>query len=135
MDNASDGKTDAALGASNTEQRLETLSQERDSLRTEVESLRKSLEQIQTTHHQEIERVQAELDEANGEKEQAETQYQTLLGKVNTIKSQLGERLKTDRVRSWSGFVARFMLMRDHFRPNWLKRESKWTNSKIRIEA
>lgn len=74
------------------------LSLERNSLRSQVEGLRRSLDEIQATHLEELETVRNELEESRGEREQAETQYQTLLGKVNTIKSQLGERLKADRV-------------------------------------
>ncbi|KAI9680565.1 MAG: hypothetical protein M1817_004005 [Caeruleum heppii] len=80
-----------------TTDRFEVMSQERDSLRREVESLRKSLEEIQGKHDQELASTREELEEAQGEKEHAETQYQNLLEKVNTIKSTLGERLKADR--------------------------------------
>jgi chromosome segregation ATPase len=95
------------------------MSQEREALRVEVEQLRKSLEEIQGKHSQELSSIKsqhsAELSEAQGKhteemstikteledtqaaKEQAETQYQHLLGRINTIKSSLGERLKADK--------------------------------------
>lgn len=78
--------------------RLEALAKERDSLRQEVTELRKSLESIQGKHEEEISNLQGELDEANEGKEHFETQYRNLLGRVNTIKSSLGDRLKADAV-------------------------------------
>lgn len=57
--------------------------------------LRKSLEEIQSKHQGDTS-LQEQLDEAREGKEHAEAQYRNLLGKVNTIKSQLGERLKSD---------------------------------------
>lgn len=96
--NGSDDQGEGTDGSSTTESRLDVLSLERNSLRSQVEGLRRSLDEIQATHLEELETVRNELEESRGEREQAETQYQTLLGKVNTIKSQLGERLKADRV-------------------------------------
>lgn len=82
--------------ASDTTARLEAMQQERDSLRFEVTQLRKSLEQIQERHESELSTVREELNESKSGKDHAETQYKTLLGRVNTIRSQLGERLKAD---------------------------------------
>ncbi|KIW85332.1 hypothetical protein Z517_00722 [Fonsecaea pedrosoi CBS 271.37] len=76
--------------------RFDALVKDRDALRLEVTELRKSLEELQAKHATEIEAVQTELAETQVEKENAEEQYQSLLGKVNTIRSQLGERLKAD---------------------------------------
>ncbi|KAL8766601.1 MAG: hypothetical protein Q9209_006666 [Squamulea sp. 1 TL-2023] len=76
--------------------RLEALAQERAALRDEVIQLRRSLEKIQARHEEDMTAIREELEERTGEKEQAETQYRNLLGKVNTIRSQLGERLKAD---------------------------------------
>lgn len=81
-----------------TEARLEALVQERESLREQVIELRRSLEKIQEQHDEDMKIVRNQLHEKTGEKEQAETQYRNLLGKVNTIRSQLGERLKADAV-------------------------------------
>lgn len=87
--NASD-TTDASV-------RLEAMSQDREALRAEVEALRRSLEDIQERHKEELSAVHSELEESEQAKEQAQSQYQNLLGRVNTIKSTLGERLAADR--------------------------------------
>lgn len=60
--------------------------------------LRKSLESIQEKHEEEIGTLQGELEEANENKDHFETQYKSLLGRVNTIKTSLGDRLKADAV-------------------------------------
>ena len=80
--------------------RFEALVRDRDSLRAEVTEMRRSLEQIRSKHQEEMGALQNKLEETQEEKEHAETQYRNLLGKVNTIKSQLGERLKADAVCS-----------------------------------
>ncbi|EPQ63284.1 Bgt-2904 [Blumeria graminis f. sp. tritici] len=120
----------SSLEDSDTNIRLEAMSQEREALLAEVEQLRKSLEVIQDKHNsemsdlklqhntevsaiktklaeeissiegrhsQEIEAIKTELKENEAAKQIAETQYQHLLGRVNTIKSSLGERLKADK--------------------------------------
>lgn len=84
--------------AIDTEARLDALARERSALRDEVAQLRRSLEEIQEKHEEDLLSVREQLEEAHGEKEQTETQYRKLLGKVNTIKSQLGDRLKADAV-------------------------------------
>jgi chromosome segregation ATPase len=78
--------------------RFEVLVKDRDALRVEVAQLRQSLEELQVNHQTSLGTVRQELQETQTEKEHAEEQYQTLLGRVNTIKSQLGERLKADAV-------------------------------------
>lgn len=83
---------------SDTEERIEAYARNRDSLREEVTELRRSLEEIQVKHQGELEVIRKQLEETQGQKDHAETQYRNLLGKVNTIKSQLGERLKADAV-------------------------------------
>ncbi len=88
-----------------TAARFEALVKDRDALRLEVTELRKSLEELQSKHAVEIETAQNELAEAQTEKENAEEQYQSLLGKVNTIRSQLGDRLKADAVRALLPFA------------------------------
>jgi chromosome segregation ATPase len=55
------------------------------------------LSTIKGRHTEELSTIKAELEETESAKEQAETQYQHLLGRVNTIKSSLGERLKADK--------------------------------------
>lgn len=74
----------------------QTGAKERESLQAEVAELRKSLQDIQGKHEEELSSVREEVDEVQAGKERAEEQYRTLLGKVNTIRSQLGERLKAD---------------------------------------
>ncbi len=78
--------------------RFEALVNNRDALRAEVTQLRQSLEELQAKHQTSLDAVREELQGTHAEKEHAEEQYQTLLGRVNTIKSQLGERLKADAV-------------------------------------
>ena len=84
--------------SSDTEDRIEAYARDRDLLREEVTELRRSLEEIQAKHRLELETVQQQLEETQEQKDHSETQYRNLLGKVNGIKSQLGERLKADRV-------------------------------------
>lgn len=55
-------------------------------------------EESQSKHEEEIRSLREELDEANEGKEHFETQYKNLLGRVNTIKTSLGDRLKADAV-------------------------------------
>jgi chromosome segregation ATPase len=95
---------------SDTSARLDAIAKERDALRQEVTELRKSLEDVQnkqsagtsdesdSNHEEEIRSLREELDEANEGKEHFETQYKNLLGRVNTIKTSLGDRLKADAV-------------------------------------
>ncbi|KUJ12110.1 uncharacterized protein LY89DRAFT_653824 [Mollisia scopiformis] len=52
---------------------------------------------IQSQHTEEVSTIRAELAESESAKDHAETQYQSLLGRINTIKSSLGERLKADK--------------------------------------
>ncbi|KAI4612563.1 hypothetical protein J4E80_007297 [Alternaria sp. BMP 0032] len=91
--------------------RLDAVAKERDALRQEVTELRKSLEEVQNkqstgtsdeshaNHEEEMRSLREELDEANEGKEHFETQYKNLLGRVNTIKTSLGDRLKADAAR------------------------------------
>lgn len=78
--------------------RFDALVRDRDSLRAEVTDMRKSLEEIQYRHREDMEALQQRIDDAESKKGLAETQYQKLLERVNTIKAQLGERLKEDAV-------------------------------------
>lgn len=52
---------------------------------------------IKAEHTEELSTIRTELEESESAKEQAESQYQTLLGRINSIKSSLGERLKADK--------------------------------------
>jgi chromosome segregation ATPase len=81
-----------------TERKLAAMLRDRDALREEVTELRKALEEIQRKHQEDSAGLQEQLHQSQAAKENAESQYRTLLGKVNTIKAQLGERLKSDAV-------------------------------------
>ncbi|KAK3903851.1 hypothetical protein C8A05DRAFT_14210 [Staphylotrichum tortipilum] len=80
-----------------THAKLEAMSQDREALRLEVEQLRRQLESIQEGHTQETTQLRADLDESEAAREHAETQYQTLLNRVEKIKETLGDRLKRDK--------------------------------------
>lgn len=95
---AHDNKTKAEDVSQNPGNKLDALVKEREALTAEVIQLRKSLESIQEKHEQEITELQDRLEESQTAKEHADTQYRDLLGRVNTIRSQLGERLKSDAV-------------------------------------
>ena len=107
---------DARAVPEDTETRFEALTQEREALRDEVTQLRKSLEELRGKHEEELFEVKARLHGTQGEKDHAEMQYRNLLGKVNTIKSQLGERLRADAVcledSRWYSLDAKFLLGR-----------------------
>lgn len=101
LPNSNDGSLGdkvTASTATDTNARLEVLVNERAALREEVAQVRRSLEDMQGKHEEELGSIREQLADTQGEKEQAETQYRNLLGKVNTIRSQLGERLKADAV-------------------------------------
>ncbi|KAJ5772818.1 hypothetical protein N7457_007714 [Penicillium paradoxum] len=93
---STDVQSNPASDGTEPKDRFDALVRDRDSLRAEVADMRKSLEQIQSKHTADMEALQQKLDDAESKKEQAETQFQKLLERVNTIKSQLGERLKED---------------------------------------
>ena len=78
--------------------RFDALVKDRDALRAEVTQLRQSLEALQSKHEEDLGSVKDQLQDTQNEKDEAQEQYQNLLGKVNTIRSQLGERLKADAV-------------------------------------
>lgn len=78
--------------------RLAAAAKERDELRAQVTELRKELEGLQQKHDDETVRTKKQLEETQTGKEHAENRYNKLLGQVNTIKTQLGERLKADAV-------------------------------------
>ena len=96
------GMENATLADSSSDAtaRFEELVKNRDALRAEVTHLRKSIEQLQAKHYTDLSIVKDQLQDTQSEKENAEEQYQNLLGKVNTIRSQLGERLKADKVQT-----------------------------------
>lgn len=87
------------FGASDATSRLDAAVKERELLRNEVTELRKELEGIQQKHSDDTEGLRRQLEDTRKSKEQSESKYQKLLGQVNNIKTQLGERLKADAVR------------------------------------
>ena len=80
------------------DQRLEALAKEREALKDEVSQLRQSIEEFQKKHEADINVLQEDLTRTQKERDEKGNQYQSLLGKVNTIRSQLGDRLKADAV-------------------------------------
>ena len=67
-------------------------------LQTQVASLERALSEQKDVYDRDTDDLRRQVEVTNEQKAQAETQYQNLLGKVNTIRSQLGERLKADAV-------------------------------------
>lgn len=114
-----DNQSDPASAGTEPKDRFDALVRDRDSLRAEVADMRKSLEQIQSKHTADMEALQQKLEDAESKKEQAETQFQMLLERVNTIKSQLGERLKEDAVRGSELTTRAFWLILP-YRRNYL---------------
>ena len=90
---------EAASHTSDADAGLKAMAEERDSLRAEVARFRESLKAVEEKHEQELATLREQLVETQEGKNQAEAQYKGLLGKVSTIRSQLGERLKADAVR------------------------------------
>ena len=97
-ENNHEDKVGPTASEDDTEARLEALARDRATLKDELVQLKKFLDDIREKHEQEMSSVRRQLEDTRSEKEHAETQYRNLLGKVNTIKSQLGERLKADAV-------------------------------------
>lgn len=64
----------------------------------EAAQLRKSLQDMETRHAEEKSRLEKDLYETEQQKNDANARFTDLLGKVNTIKSQLQERLNFDAV-------------------------------------
>lgn len=120
--------------------RFDALVRDRDSLRAEVIDMRKSLEEIQSKHKVDMDTLQQRLEDTETKKEQAEVQFQKLLERVNTIKSQLGERLKEDEVRELTQYnlhyprFGRFNSL-SIYRRNWPKRDLRSRTSKKRTPA
>jgi chromosome segregation ATPase len=101
MTTLTNGLNDATLADSTSDAsaRFEALVKDRDALRVQVSELRKSIEELQAKHQTDVNGMREQLQETEGQKEEAVEQYQTLLGKVNTIQERLKERLKADAVR------------------------------------
>lgn len=83
--------------ASDAAVKLQAMTEDREALRVEAEQYRKQIEDLQKSHASEVEQLTARLGESNSAKENAEEQYETLLGRVEKIKATLSDRLKRDR--------------------------------------
>lgn len=92
-----DGIDSVGSDTTDASSRLEAMSVSREALRVEVEQLRRQLENIQNAHIEELSSLRTELEESETAKEHAEDQYSNLLGKINSIKATLGERMKADK--------------------------------------
>ncbi|KAL8397730.1 hypothetical protein RB594_004436 [Gaeumannomyces avenae] len=84
-------------GAGDAGAKFDAMTQERDALRAEVEQLRQELEKIRESHSTETSQLRSELEESEAARDRAEDQYQNLLGRVEKIKTTLGDRLKRDK--------------------------------------
>ena len=114
MTTLTNGLSGATLAESTSDAsaRFDALVKDRDALRVEVTRLRQSIEELQAKHATDLEGVREQLQETQGEKEEAVEQYQSLLGKVNTIQERLKERLKADAVR-WHDICTQWMTGTD----------------------
>lgn len=65
-------------------------------MREQVTNFRKSLEDLQLRHTEQVDALQEQVSSERAEKETAQEEYQNLLGRVNTLRTQLTERLKAD---------------------------------------
>lgn len=71
---------------------------------TEILQLRESLQDMETKHAEERTRLEKDLQETERQRNDANARFTDLLGKVNTIKSQLQERLNFDAVSFFKHF-------------------------------
>ncbi|PQE09235.1 Golgi matrix protein [Rutstroemia sp. NJR-2017a WRK4] len=71
--------------------------QDSEKLASIEERHKEEIATIKSQHEEEISTARTELEESESAKEHWESQYHALLGRVNTIKSSLGERLKADK--------------------------------------
>ncbi|KAA8574319.1 hypothetical protein MFRU_015g01860 [Monilinia fructicola] len=68
-----------------------------ETLSSVEEKYKEEITALKNQHAEEISTVRAELEETESSRENWESQYHTLLTRVNTIKTTLGERLKADK--------------------------------------
>jgi hypothetical protein len=80
------------------EAKLAGAEQARDELQAQVLKLTEGQGDSQQSHEEELRNLRAELEESQTAKDHAQSQHKALLSKVNTIRAQLGERLKADAV-------------------------------------
>ncbi|QSZ31580.1 hypothetical protein DSL72_001147 [Monilinia vaccinii-corymbosi] len=80
-----------------TEEDSTTQGQNSEVLSSIEEKYKEEIAALKSQHAEEISTVQAELEETESSRDSWESQYHTLLTRVNTIKTTLGERLKADK--------------------------------------
>lgn len=73
--------------------------------------------------------LEAELERVTGEKDHLETQYRSLLGKLTTMRSTLGEKLRQDAVSPpcWTMSWTPDDGLTTHNRTNWIGESSKYS--------
>lgn len=84
------------LASATTASKSEESSQEAS--QKELLKLRAELEELKEQREKENKEAEERIEEIRKQKEQADGQYQTLLGRVATIRQTLGERMKADAV-------------------------------------
>lgn len=80
-----------------TEERATTQSRHLEEVSSIEGKFAEEVLSIKSQHAEELSTLKTELEESELAKDQAETQYQNLLGRINTIKTSLGDRMKADR--------------------------------------
>ncbi|TGO12546.1 hypothetical protein BTUL_0086g00210 [Botrytis tulipae] len=80
-----------------TEEESTAKGQYSENLSSVEEKYKNEITALKSQHEEEISTVRAELEETESSRENWESQYHTLLTRVNTIKTTLGERLKADK--------------------------------------
>jgi predicted nucleic acid-binding Zn-ribbon protein len=86
-------------------EKFDALTLERDNLRQEVAELRKSLEHIKGKHEEEVTELQEQVEKAEEGRDQAELQHTNLLERVKALRDTLGERMKSNAVRTTSAYT------------------------------
>ncbi|CAK7275327.1 hypothetical protein SEPCBS57363_006624 [Sporothrix epigloea] len=100
MSTAPSTPTTSALKPTNNPRSMRHYGFDDEELRFELERLQKQVEGLnkeQESHMEEIEQLRSELLESEAGREEAETKYDNLLGRVGKIKETLDSRLKRDQ--------------------------------------
>jgi len=96
----SSGSTKESAAQDSLKKHIKDLEMELSTQQVETTALRKSLADQKEASARDLEDAEKLLAKVQEEKQTLDTQYKTLLGRVATIKSTLGERLKSDAVSS-----------------------------------
>jgi DNA repair exonuclease SbcCD ATPase subunit len=98
----------------------------------ELQTLRRNLEEEREEHEKARLEHEKRLAEMQEQKDNVDAQYQSLLGRVSTIRATLGERMKADA-------VGRSVLLRalalTSYRKSWPKQSRQWRNWKNKIDS